>query len=193
MRLSQRLPSDVEQKLGIRPNSQNGPSQNSGRRYQTPPQYGGRKLTSDEEQRLRIRPNSANPPGSAPGAQRRGVSSDVQQQRWRGGPGPSWGGAPGSGSRKLTSDEEQRLGIRPNSANPPGNAPGFQRRGSPSYVEQPRWRGGPGPDWIGPGPGWAGPPPDLDELTAWCEQRGYRRGLYGNEFVRFVRWCIYNS
>jgi hypothetical protein len=106
IRLSQGIPSDVEQKLGIPPNAS--------RRHDVERRYRGRGLPSDVEQKLGIR-------------------------------------------RNVPSDHEQR------------------RR---HYGRSDR--------------GWAGPPVYFDDRRAQCERRAHRRGLYGYEFARYVRWCVQN-
>jgi hypothetical protein len=81
-------------------------------------------------------------------------------------------------SQNLPSELEQRLGIRPNSANPE-----YRRgRGVPSDFEQRRgYRRGYGDGYGG---GYRG------EGAERCEGLAYRRGLVGREFRRFVRYCM---
>jgi hypothetical protein len=74
-------------------------------------------------------------------------------------------------SQNLPSDVEQKLGIRPNSAN-------RDRRGVEYRYNGP---GGPGGAFGGPG---------YRDRRDQCERRALQRGLDGREFRRFVRWCM---
>jgi hypothetical protein len=84
-------------------------------------------------------------------------------------------------SQGLPSDVEQRMGIRPNSANRD------RRGGVPSDWEQHGRRGGVPSDWEQHGYR-AGP--RFSDRRHYCEQRALRRGLDGREFQRFVRYCV---
>jgi hypothetical protein len=85
-------------------------------------------------------------------------------------------------SQNLPSDIEQRMGIRPNSANRDrrGGVPsdweqrGYRRGGVPSNWEQHGYRAG----------------PRFSDRRHYCEQRALRRGLDGWEFRRYVRYCV---